>query len=191
MPTNRNLRSVAAALLSLAMALVLLAACPAEDHDLNAARFDTAAVAPTMAPGTAPPGPDLERRDSMRASRSRSAAVDAAAAAERRRILEAAKAKAEAAQREAAVALAPRPAATGDVWWALGNCESGNNPRSVGGGGRFFGAFQFTLGTWHGIGESGNPVDYPYDHQLAAAKRLQARSGWGQWPRCSRRLGLR
>ena len=38
---------------------------------------------------------------------------------------------------------------------------------------------------------SGNPVDYDYGTQLAAAQRLQARSGWGQWPHCARRLGLR
>jgi hypothetical protein len=26
---------------------------------------------------------------------------------------------------------------------------------------------------------------------LAVAKRLQARSGWGQWPVCARKMGLR
>lgn len=90
----------------------------------------------------------------------------------------------------------PRPTraalnATDDVWMALARCESGGNPRAVGGGGRYFGAFQFSLSTWHSLGYSGNPVDYPFEVQLEAAKRLQARSGWGQWPACSRELGLR
>jgi hypothetical protein len=75
-----------------------------------------------------------------------------------------------------------------DVWARLARCESGGNPRAVGGRGRFFGAFQFTLRTWHGIGMSGNPVDYSYEEQLAAAQRLQARSGWRNWPVCSRRV---
>jgi hypothetical protein len=61
----------------------------------------------------------------------------------------------------------------------------------VGGGGRYFGAFQFSLSAWRSAGMSGNPVDHDYGTQVAAAQRLQARSGWGQWPHCSRRLGLR
>lgn len=80
---------------------------------------------------------------------------------------------------------------SGDIWGALARCESGGNPRAVGGGGRYFGAFQFSLGTWRGLGYSGNPVDHPYSTQLEAAQRLVARSGWGQFPHCARRLGLR
>ena len=88
----------------------------------------------------------------------------------------------------------PRPAAAavgGDVWGALARCESGGNPRAVGGGGRYFGAFQFSLPTWRGLGYSGNPIDHPYGTQLQAAQRLVARSGWGQFPHCARKLGLR
>ena len=76
--------------------------------------------------------------------------------------------------------------AGGDVWAALANCESHGNPSAVGGGGRYFGAFQFSLSTWHSLGYSGNPVDYPYATQLEAAQRLVARSGWGQFPVCGR-----
>ncbi|HZN14572.1 MAG TPA: transglycosylase family protein [Acidimicrobiales bacterium] len=76
---------------------------------------------------------------------------------------------------------------TGDVWGRLARCESGGNPRAIGGHGRFYGAFQFTLRTWHGIGMTGNPIDYSYADQLAAAQRLQARSGWRNWPVCARR----
>lgn len=80
---------------------------------------------------------------------------------------------------------------TDSVWAALARCESGGNPAAGGGGGQYFGAFQFSVATWRSLGYSGNPADQSYAVQLEAAKRLQARSGWGQWPRCARRLGLR
>lgn len=85
---------------------------------------------------------------------------------------------------------APRPRVNGDVWGALARCESGGNPRAVSSTGKYFGAFQFSLSTWQSLGYSGNPIDHPYETQLAAAQKLQARSGWGQWPVCARKLGL-
>jgi hypothetical protein len=96
--------------------------------------------------------------------------------------------------RASRAATRPRPVAAnvgGDVWGALARCESGGNPRAVGGGGRYFGAFQFSLSTWHSLGYSGSPIDHDYGTQLAAAQRLVARGGWRQFPSCSRRLGLR
>ena len=42
-------------------------------------------------------------------------------------------------------------------WHALARCESGNNPRAVGGGGKYFGLYQFSIGTWHSVGGSGKP----------------------------------
>lgn len=84
----------------------------------------------------------------------------------------------------------PLAAPRGDVWTRLAQCESGGNPRAVSKSGKYRGAFQFSLSTWRSIGMSGDPIDHPYSVQLAAAKRLQARSGWGQWPTCARRLGL-
>ena len=77
---------------------------------------------------------------------------------------------------------------TADIWTRLARCESNGNPRAVGGRGKFFGAFQFTLQTWHSMGMAGNPVDYSYEEQLAVAQRLQARSGWRNWPVCARRV---
>lgn len=82
---------------------------------------------------------------------------------------------------------------TGDVWWDLFGCETGYtyNPRIVSKTGKYRGAFQFDLVTWAEVGETGDPIDYSYEHQLAAAKRLQAYAGWGRWPHCSKVLGLR
>jgi hypothetical protein len=88
-----------------------------------------------------------------------------------------------------AVRGAPIPA-TGDVWARLRACESGGNYATNTGNG-FYGAYQFALGTWRGLGYSGLPSENPPQVQDEAAQRLQARSGWGQWPACSRRLGLR
>jgi hypothetical protein len=78
---------------------------------------------------------------------------------------------------------------TGDVWWALALCESGGANVDTGNG--YSGYFQFLDSTWRSVGYSGRAVDYGYETQVAAAQTLQARSGWGQWPACSRRLGLR
>ena len=95
---------------------------------------------------------------------------------------------AQASRSRAGRSVAAAPVALdGSVWDRLARCESGGNPRAVGGGGRFYGAFQFTLASWHSVGMSGNPVDYSYADQVAAAQRLQARSGWRNWPICARR----
>jgi len=80
-------------------------------------------------------------------------------------------------------------AASGGVWAALRQCESGGNYSDNTGNG-YYGAYQFSLATWHGIGYPGVPSNAPPAVQDRAAQQLQARSGWGQWPACSRRLGL-
>ncbi|HVV36470.1 MAG TPA: transglycosylase family protein [Acidimicrobiales bacterium] len=78
-----------------------------------------------------------------------------------------------------------------DTFIRLSWCEAGGRPDAVSRSGKYFGAFQFSLATWHSMGMAGSPVDYPYDTQLNVAKALQARSGWGQWPVCARKMGLR
>ena len=90
---------------------------------------------------------------------------------------------------------AVRPRYTGpitdDTFIRLSWCESGGRANAVSRSGKYRGAFQFSLATWHSMGMAGDPIDYPFEVQLDAAKRLQARSGWGQWPTCARTLGLR
>ena len=75
------------------------------------------------------------------------------------------------------------------VWAALRHCESNGNYADDTGNG-YYGAYQFSLGTWRGLGLSGLPSQAPSSVQDGAAQRLQARSGWGQWPSCARVLGL-
>lgn len=73
-------------------------------------------------------------------------------------------------------------------WSALAGCESGGNPRAVGGGGLFFGLYQFSLGTWHGVGGVGNPIDASSSEQTYRAELLYLRSGSGSWPYCGHLL---
>jgi hypothetical protein len=80
-------------------------------------------------------------------------------------------------------------AASGGAWAALRQCESGGNYADNTGNG-YYGAYQFAAGTWHGLGYTGLPSAASPAVQDQAARQLQARSGWGQWPACSRRLGL-
>ena len=89
-----------------------------------------------------------------------------------------------------AKAVRPNAVPTGDVWARLRQCESGGR-YNINSGNGFYGAYQFHPRTWRGLGFPGLPHQAPPEMQDEAARKLQARSGWGQWPACSRRLGLR
>ena len=77
----------------------------------------------------------------------------------------------------------------GGVWLQLRECESGDDYQANTGNG-FFGAYQFSQQTWTDLGYPGRPDLEPPAMQDAAAQKLQAESGWGQWPACSAALGL-
>ena len=77
------------------------------------------------------------------------------------------------------------------TWYALAECESGNNPTIVSSNGLYYGLYQFRLDTWRSVGGTGLPTQHSREEQTYRASILQARSGWGQWPACSRMLGLR
>ena len=79
---------------------------------------------------------------------------------------------------------------TGDVWAKLRACESGGR-YNVNSGNGYFGAYQFHPKTWRSLGFPGLPHQASPEVQDEAARKLQARSGWGQWPVCSRRIGAR
>ena len=76
------------------------------------------------------------------------------------------------------------------AWAALRKCESGGNYKTNTGNG-YYGAYQFAAGTWRRLGYAGLPHEATPATQDEAARRLQAKSGWGQWPACTRKLGLR
>lgn len=77
----------------------------------------------------------------------------------------------------------------GGAWFELRLCESGNNYGEDTGNG-YYGAYQFALATWWGLGYSGLPSNASPALQDQAAEKLQAEAGWGQWPACSASLGL-
>ncbi|MCB1027418.1 MAG: transglycosylase family protein, partial [Microthrixaceae bacterium] len=50
---------------------------------------------------------------------------------------------------------------------------------------------QFSLSTWRAFGGQGMPHQNTPSQQIEVAKRVQAQQGWGAWPSCTRKLGLR
>ena len=72
--------------------------------------------------------------------------------------------------------------------WArkTARCESGGNPKAIGGGGRYRGAFQFMKSTWRTSPKSpgGDPIKYSYKTQAVVAVKLKHRDGAGHWPVC-------
>lgn len=71
----------------------------------------------------------------------------------------------------------------------LRQCESTDNSADNTGNG-FYGAYQFDLPTYHGLGYEGLPSDASLATQTAAATSLEEARGWQPWPACSRKLGL-
>ena len=88
-----------------------------------------------------------------------------------------------------AAAVADGSRATGTLnWTALGQCESGGDPRAVSATGKYRGLVQFSLSSWHAVGMTGDPIDYPAAVQIDAARRLLRLQGRGAWPVCGRHL---
>ena len=79
------------------------------------------------------------------------------------------------------------------VWDDLAWCESRGNWHMNSGNG-FYGGLQFMHSTWLNMGGS-QYAYYPHEatreQQIAVASNLQTQYGWGQWPACSSKLGLR
>lgn len=67
---------------------------------------------------------------------------------------------------------------------AIAACESGGNPRAIGGGGVYRGKYQFSRETWAAVGGSGDPAAAPEAEQDRRAQMLYDRAGPGQWPVC-------
>ncbi len=88
--------------------------------------------------------------------------------------------------RAAASAAAPIP----EPWASLAQCESTGN-WSINTGNGYYGGLQFNLGTWRSYGGQGMPHENTPAQQIEIAKRVQAKQGWGAWPACTRKIGLR
>jgi uncharacterized protein YabE (DUF348 family) len=84
-------------------------------------------------------------------------------------------------------------AASGGVWDRLAQCESGGN-WSINTGNGFSGGLQFTKSTWLAFGGGKYaPVAHQAtrEQQIDIAKKVQAGQGWGAWPACTSKLGIR
>jgi resuscitation-promoting factor RpfA len=76
------------------------------------------------------------------------------------------------------------------VWDKLAMCESTGN-WSINSGNGFSGGLQFTPQTWRAFGGKGQAHQASREEQIAVAERVLKGQGWGAWPACSRKLGLR
>ncbi len=89
---------------------------------------------------------------------------------------------------------APAPAvASGSVWDQLAQCESGGN-WAINSGNGYYGGLQFSASTWAAYGgtEYAPTADKATrEQQIAVAQRTQAAQGWGAWPACTAKLGIR
>jgi hypothetical protein len=87
----------------------------------------------------------------------------------------------------------PVTPATWGVWDRLAGCEATGNWRANTGNG-YFGGVQMDMTFWRrhgGLTYAARPDLASREAQIAIAIRGQAVQGWGAWPVCSRRLGLR
>lgn len=85
------------------------------------------------------------------------------------------------------------PVPSPSVWDDLAFCESSGNWHINTGNG-FFGGVQFVQSTWVGFGGAiyAPRADLASrEQQIAIARRVLAVQGWGAWPACSAKLGLR
>ena len=81
---------------------------------------------------------------------------------------------------------AAAPVAIPAILQRIAMCESGGNPRAIGGGGAYRGKYQFDYGTWASVGGSGDPAAAPESEQDRRAMMLYQRSGTAPWPVCGR-----
>jgi LysM repeat protein len=80
--------------------------------------------------------------------------------------------------------------AGGGVWDRLAQCESGGN-WGINTGNGYSGGLQFSSGTWAANGGTGSAHNASRAEQIRVAERVRASQGWGAWPACSSKLGLR
>ncbi len=109
--------------------------------------------------------------------------------------------KQPAVQTATAAPAAPAPAAAssapavagGSVWDAIAQCESGGN-WSINTGNGYQGGLQFSPSTWAAYGGTAyapTANQATREQQIAIAEKTQASQGWGAWPACTAKLGLR
>jgi resuscitation-promoting factor RpfB len=101
--------------------------------------------------------------------------------------------------REAVVRVGIKPGtdvptvANGDIWDAISRCEAGGN-WAINTGNGYYGGVQFDQNTWErngGLRFAARADLASREEQIAIAEVTRARQGWGAWPVCSGRAGVR
>lgn len=75
-------------------------------------------------------------------------------------------------------------------WDRLAKCESGGN-WGINTGNGYYGGLQFNARTWRAHGGTGMPHKASKAEQIRVAQKVLKTQGWGAWPSCARKLGLR
>lgn len=89
-----------------------------------------------------------------------------------------------------AAAAAPTQSVSTSTWEKLAECESGGDWSTNTGNG-FSGGLQFTPSTWKAFGGEGSAKNASKSEQIRVAENVLDGQGWGAWPACSEKLGLR
>ena len=96
--------------------------------------------------------------------------------------------------REGTKARPAAPPVAAGPWDALAQCETGGN-WAINTGNGYYGGLQFSSGTWlaYGGGQYAPTANLASrEQQIAIASKVRdARGGYGDWPACSAKLGLR
>ncbi|PTR30465.1 uncharacterized protein YabE (DUF348 family) [Rhodococcus sp. OK519] len=85
------------------------------------------------------------------------------------------------------------PVQNGATWDALAQCEATGN-WAINTGNGFYGGVQFDQNTWErqgGLKYAARADLATREEQIAIASRTQQTQGWGAWPSCTSKLGLR
>ncbi len=80
--------------------------------------------------------------------------------------------------------------ASGSVWDRVAMCESGGN-WAINTGNGYYGGLQFSLSSWRAVGGTGYPNEASREEQISRGQMLQSKQGWGAWPACTAKLGIR
>ena len=91
------------------------------------------------------------------------------------------------------IALAAPAAAAPHDWTGVAECESSGNWHINTGNG-YYGGLQISRSTWRGFGGrrfARLPHRATRVEQIKVAERIKRAQGWGAWPHCSARMGLR
>jgi hypothetical protein len=163
----------------------VVASAPAPSHVV----FDTTQAQPVVAVTAPKPNFDTDVLAPLQADQAAEAAQAAQAAAAAAQAAATAAAVAQAHARAAVVTTTVSAPASGDAFASLRACEAGGDYTRNSGNG-YFGAYQYSVGTWANYDGYARADLAPAAVQDAKAQADQATRGWSPWPGCAHKLGL-